>query len=94
MLKEIISFKEPKFDKNKYITEADSDEEKIRKLEVAQRALYIQQTELFDDCTVEELMKLADSCRHIRYSVMWCWMKTKKSAKSEYWQKAVWRKVV
>lgn len=69
MLKEIISFKEPKFDKNKYITEADSDEEKIRKLEVAQRALYIQQTELFDDCTVEELMKLADSCRHIRYSV-------------------------
>ena len=68
MLEEIIAFQEPKFDKNSYISEADSDAEKIRKLEVAQRALYIQQTELFNDCTVEELMKLADSCRHIRYS--------------------------
>lgn len=69
MLEEVISFREPKFDKNSYISETDSDAEKIRKLKVAQRALYIQQTELFNDRTVEELMKLAECCRHTRYSI-------------------------
>ena len=69
MLEEVLSFREPKFDKNSYISESDSDEEKIRKLEVAQRALYIQQTELFNNRIVEELMKLAECCRHTRYSI-------------------------
>lgn len=51
------------FDKESYIRDDDTHEEKLRKLILAQKALYLKESGLFDYMTVDELMQLANPCR-------------------------------
>ena len=52
-----------KFDKKTFIKVDDSDEEKLRKIRIAQIALYLKNAGIFDSITVEEIMKLAEYCK-------------------------------
>lgn len=52
-----------KFDKKTFIKVDDSDEEKLRKIRIAQIALYLKNAGIFDSITVDEIMKLAEYCK-------------------------------
>lgn len=41
----------------------DTEEEKLYKIQVAQTALYMKNTGIFDEVSVDDLMKLAEYCR-------------------------------
>ena len=51
-----------KFDKNSFISVSDTDEERMYKLKVAQIALYLKESGIFETFTVDEIMKLAGAC--------------------------------
>lgn len=51
-----------KFDKNFFISVSDTDEERMYKLKVAQIALYLKESGIFETFTVDEIMKLAGAC--------------------------------
>lgn len=52
-----------RFDKKTFIKVDDSDEEKLRKIRIAQIALYLKNAGIFDAITVDEIMKLAEYCK-------------------------------
>lgn len=52
-----------KFDKKTFIKVDDSDQEKLRKIRIAQIALYLKNAGIFDSITVDEIMKLAEYCK-------------------------------
>lgn len=58
----ILSFKKTEFDKNSFIKVSDSDEEKLHKLRIAQIALYLKESGLFESLNVDEIMNLAEYC--------------------------------
>lgn len=58
-----------KFDKTTFITTDDSEEERAYKLRVAQIALYLKESGIFDSLTVEELMEFSEHCRLTSYLV-------------------------
>lgn len=56
-----------KFDKSLFIKVSDTDEERLYKLQVAQIALYLKESGIFESFTVDEIMKLAEACRLTTY---------------------------
>ncbi len=62
-IKLLLNDNTQEFDKESYIKEDDTQEEKLRKLILAQKALYLKESGLFDYLTVDELMQLAKPCR-------------------------------
>lgn len=62
MLEELLQSGSTRFDKKTYIKIDDSDEERLNKLRLAQIALYLKNTGIFDTMTVEGIMKLAEYC--------------------------------
>ncbi|MBO5486072.1 MAG: cyclic nucleotide-binding domain-containing protein, partial [Eubacterium sp.] len=55
------------FDKTKFISAADSNEEKMYKIQLAQVGLYLKESGVFDGLTVDEIMKLAEYCEYATY---------------------------
>lgn len=64
---EILSLQRIGFDKASFIKVSDSDEEKLYKIRLAQIALYLKESGLFDMLSVDEIMKLAEYCRLSTY---------------------------
>lgn len=62
ILEELLQNGSTKFDKKTYIKIDDSDEERLNKLRLAQIALYLKNTGIFNTITVEGIMKLAEYC--------------------------------
>lgn len=52
-----------RFDKKSFIKVDDTDEEKMYKIQLAQIALYLKKTGVFESISVEEIMKLAEYCK-------------------------------
>lgn len=63
----ILSHKSLKFDKNSFIKVTDTDEEKMYKIQLAQIALYLKESGIFESVSVDEIMKLAEHCRLVPY---------------------------
>lgn len=59
----ILSLNQEKFDKKSFIKVSDTDEEKLYKIKVAQIALYLKESGIFEAVSVEEIMKFAQCCR-------------------------------
>lgn len=66
-LSAILSFQRTGFDKSTFIKVSDSDAEKLHKIRIAQIALYLKESGLFDTLQVEEIMKLAEYCKLTPY---------------------------
>lgn len=62
MLTEVLQYSNSRFDKKTYISVDDTDEEKLSKLRLAQIALYLKNTGIFNTMTVDGIMKLAEYC--------------------------------
>ena len=68
-LERILQPEQNKFDKTTFITTDDSEEERAYKLRVAQIALYLKESGIFDSLTVEELMEFSEHCKLTSYLV-------------------------
>lgn len=69
LLDEQLSVEKKEFNLREYIELTDSEEERIQKVQTARKALYLRQTGLFMDRTIEELMQLAEKTRLQSYSL-------------------------
>lgn len=63
----ILAQKSRKFDKSSFIKVSDTDEERLYKLQLAQIALYLKESGIFESFTVDDIMKLAEVCRLTTY---------------------------
>ena len=68
-MERMLQPEQKKFDKTTFITTDDSEEERAYKLRVAQIALYLKESGIFDSLTVEELMEFSEHCRLTSYLV-------------------------
>lgn len=59
----LLSVKDARFDKKSFIKVSDTDEEKLRKIKLAQIGLYLKESGLFEFVTIDEIMKLAGYCK-------------------------------
>lgn len=66
-LSNLFATDQTKFDKKTFIKMDDTVEEKLRKIRIAQIALYLKNTGIFGSISVEEIMKLAEYCKQKVY---------------------------
>lgn len=59
----ILKPENEKFDKKSFLKVDDTTEEKLYKIQVAQTALYMKNSGIFDEISVDDIMKLAECCR-------------------------------
>lgn len=62
-LSNLLVPEQEKFNKHTFIKLNDTDEEKLYKLQIAQIALYLKESGIFESITVDEIMKLAEYCQ-------------------------------
>lgn len=63
VLATILSLDQIRFDKKSFIKVDDTDEEKLEKIKLAQTGLYLKESGIFEELSVEEIMTLAKYCR-------------------------------
>lgn len=69
MVKNVISGKDKKFNKEEYFNESDTDDEKAYKIEAARKALILKNSEIFPSRSTDELLELAGQCTIRCYSI-------------------------